>query len=232
MSAAARNNAGLCDSVCRTHGLQGDFGADAWSSSRRTPLLYPDAVTLRSDASAEEVLARIDRTGPGASVKDSFACLDLSRFGFTVLFEARWIYRPAELPVSPVPLEYSWEPVEDPDQLAIWSGAWSAANSASGVFQPQLLADESVTVLGGWNSGRLVAGAVMNRSESVVGISNLFYSDVPAADAWAGCVQTVSRLWPGRAIVGYEHDGDLTIAIRYGFSPIGAVRIWVDASDR
>jgi hypothetical protein len=43
---AARNNAGWCDAFCRTRGVVGHFGEDAWSSAERTPPLYPDAVTL------------------------------------------------------------------------------------------------------------------------------------------------------------------------------------------
>jgi len=35
-----------CDALCRTHGIAGQFGMDFWSSSRRTPPYYPDAVTL------------------------------------------------------------------------------------------------------------------------------------------------------------------------------------------
>ncbi len=44
--AAAHNNAELCDLVGRGHGVVGEFGADAWTCSRRTPPRYPDAVTL------------------------------------------------------------------------------------------------------------------------------------------------------------------------------------------
>ena len=87
---AAANNAALCDTVARTHGLHGVFAHDAWTSPARTPLLYPDAVTLGSEVSAGEVLARID-CAPGASIKDSFASLDLGAHGFDVLFDARWI---------------------------------------------------------------------------------------------------------------------------------------------
>lgn len=41
------------------------------------------------------LVARIDTAAAGASVKDSFAGLDLTEAGFEVLFEARWIHRPA-----------------------------------------------------------------------------------------------------------------------------------------
>ena len=98
---AARNNAELCDIVCRTHGVTGVFVTDAWTSARRTPPLYPDAVTLEPGVVARDLLTRID-TRPGCSVKDSFADLDLRAAGFTILFSAEWIYRPAP-PAAPDP---------------------------------------------------------------------------------------------------------------------------------
>ncbi|GGW27569.1 hypothetical protein [Streptomyces xantholiticus] len=86
---AARNNAEWCEAMCRAHGLPGTFGSRAWTNPRRTPPLYPDAGTLSEDATADDVLAAIDRAGGGGcSVKDSFGSLDLSGAGFDVLFEA------------------------------------------------------------------------------------------------------------------------------------------------
>ena len=52
---AAANNAAWCDAVCRSHGHAGTFTPPAWLSSHRTPELYPDAVTLAADATADVV---------------------------------------------------------------------------------------------------------------------------------------------------------------------------------
>jgi hypothetical protein len=91
---AARNNAELCDAVARSQGVAGTFADDAWTATRRTPPLHPDAVTLRPGVGARSLLARIDDSD-GASVKDSFHDLDLTRFGYRVLFGAEWIHRPS-----------------------------------------------------------------------------------------------------------------------------------------
>ncbi|MEV4125032.1 hypothetical protein [Nocardia sp. NPDC049707] len=224
--AAARNNARWCDVVCRSHGIVGVFDAAIWSSSRRTPPLYPDAVTVSPEATAHDILARIDYSAPGASIKDSFACLDLSAAGFHVLFEAQWIYRSADRP-APAATQQPWRPVEDKAELSNWTAAWSRNEQLSGLFQPELLVTESVSVLGSWRGDRLVAGAVVHRSESVIGVSNLFYSGIAAEDAWAECVSTVARLWPGRSVVGYERGEDLTAAVSHGFEPVGVVRVWI-----
>jgi hypothetical protein len=92
--AAVRENAHWCDLVCRFHGRPTAFTDGVWRAGRRSPEFYPDAVTLTPGIPAERVLAGLDLS-PGCSVKDSFADLDLAPYGFTVLFDAQWIHRPA-----------------------------------------------------------------------------------------------------------------------------------------
>ncbi|MEV6136432.1 hypothetical protein AB0L63_10290 [Nocardia sp. NPDC051990] len=183
-------------------------------------------MTLSPQASVQDILARIDCRTPGASIKDSFACLDLSDNGFRVLFDAQWIYRSADRP-PPAAVEPRWTPVTNMAELAVWATAWGRDGQVSGLFRPELLAEDSVSLLSRWDGVRLVAGAVVHRSESVLGVSNLFYSGIAATDAWAECLSTVARRWPGRAIVGYERGEDLDAAVGHGCNPVGPVRIWI-----
>ena len=53
---------------------------------------YPDAVTLARGTVIPELLSGVDAT-IGCSVKDSFAELDLTPYGFRTLFEADWVVR-------------------------------------------------------------------------------------------------------------------------------------------
>ncbi|MFE7772724.1 hypothetical protein ACFU5O_02255 [Streptomyces sp. NPDC057445] len=230
ITVSARNNAEWCDAMCRAHGNPGVFGERAWTSERRTPPLYPDAVTLAPDATAREVLEEIDREAPGCSVKDSFGRLDLSADGFDVLFEARWIYRPATLAAPAAPDDVVWRPVRTAGNLAAWAVAWSDGDEdLAGLFRPELLEDRATTVLAGTTDGgtRTVAGAVVSRSSSVVGISNLFGTDADLERAWAGCLATVTRFWPGTPVVGYEDGDSLTEAIRQGCVPGAPLRVWL-----
>src|SRR5262245_55209545 len=93
LTLAVRENAAWCDLVCRLHRFTPQGDARLWWSARRTPDLVPDAVTLVPDLSVLDVLGRITAS-PGASVKDSFAALDLADQDWTVLFDATWIARP------------------------------------------------------------------------------------------------------------------------------------------
>ncbi|TGB06280.1 hypothetical protein [Streptomyces sp. MZ04] len=234
--AAVRNNAEWCDAVCRAHAVPGEFGGEAWTSARRTPPLYPDAVTLTPDASPGDLVSRIDTGSPGCSVKDSFARLDLAPLGFWVLFEAQWIHRPADKAgavgkAGMSPSQYvSWGPLADADALPAWETAWADGEEGGGLFRAELLSDDTMFLAGASAAGEIVAGAVVSRSESVVGVSNLFArGDAPGGEesAWAGCLAEVARLWPGLPVVGYESGESLDAAVRAGFTPIGPLRVWL-----
>ncbi|MFD3725503.1 hypothetical protein [Streptomyces sp. NPDC058671] len=224
---AVRNNAAWCQAVCAAHGHPGTFGPRAWTSARRTPLYYPDAVTLTEDADATDVLTGIDRTTPGASVKDSYARLDLAAEGFRLLFEARWIHRPAGLPRPPAPA--GWHPVRTPEALAAWALAWSDGDAdEAALFRPGLLADPATTVVGGYAAdGRILGGAVLSDAAGVTGVSNLFTAgDTDPSYAWAGALAAAPG---GRPVVGYESGDDLAPALAAGFEETGPLRVWLDA---
>jgi hypothetical protein len=207
LAAAVRNNAEWCDAMCRAHGIAGEADDDAWVWPVRTPPYYPDAVTLRPSASAAALLARID-AGAGCSIKDSFATLHL--LGFEVILEASWVYRPAG-PARGA----EWDTVIE-SELPEWERAWG---EPLGLFVPALLAQ--ARFLAARSGGRIVAGAILNRSGDVVGISNVFGGD------WAGAVATAARLYPGLALVGYAAGDDLAAARREGFDVIGPLRVWM-----
>ena len=209
---AVRNNAEWCDLVCRAHGIVTRFDPDAWLALGRTPMFYPDAVTLMP--APGDLLARIDAT-PGYSVKDSFAALDLSGYGFEVLFEAEWVHRPpAAVEDSP-----EWTVVRTPERLR----QWGMAHGGGDVFRPELLDETAVAILARTDdAGTIVAGVIGNRSGSVVGLSNSFGLDA----GWTTAVRAVGARFPGLAMVGYESGPELAAAKAAGFVGIGPLRVW------
>ncbi|MFI0960526.1 hypothetical protein ACH4S8_03745 [Streptomyces sp. NPDC021080] len=226
--AAARNNAEWCAAMSRSHGVEGEFGEQAWAAPSRTPLYYPDAVTLVPGADPAALPTRIDTAAPGASVKDSFADLDLTEAGFRVLFDARWIHRPPKGPAGPPTL--AWTVAGDPDTLRDWALAWDDGDGHADLFRPELLGDPATFVLAGRSAdGRVTAGAVASRGDHVVGISNVFARDGGPDTAWPDVLNAVHSLFPSLPVVGYEHGDDLAAAMRHGFEPIGPLRIWTHA---
>ena len=243
--AAALNNAEWCAAMCRSHRQApdggGTFAAGLWSGDGRPPPLYPDVVTLAPRVTAAGVAARLG-TGPGpasASVKDSFAVLDLTGDGFVRLFDAQWIVRmPGTSPTAARPPGVRWDVVGTAEGLAGWADAWDGGEGLAGLFRPELLREPDVAVLAGrsLSDGRVVAGAVANRSggdsdsgAEVVGLSNVFSAVGDPYTAWAGALAAAERVWPlPLPVVGYEHPGDdLDAALAVGFHPIGPLTVWL-----
>jgi hypothetical protein len=219
--AAARNNAGWCDLVCRSHGIPTVTSRQVWRAFRRSPPLYPDAVTLRAGVTEPEVLDGVDRS-PGCSVKDSDATLDLAPAGFRVLFEAEWIHRPPT-PTSPDAGALAWVAVRTPDELR----SWAALHGAGSVLRPQLLDHPEVVVLAGVTDDGLVAGGIGVRHAGVVGLCNVFTVSADPDLVWAGLADAVSDRFPDLPLVGYEHGPDLTSARNAGFTSAGPLRVWL-----
>lgn len=221
--AAARNNAAWCDVVCRTHALDTRFDDDAWTSRTRTPIHYPDAVTLVRDPPVRELLDRID-VSAGCSIKDSFASLDLTTCGFRVLFEAEWIVRTPGA-ARPTSTRLRWEVVRDSGEFVVWEQAWRGDHGPAGVLLVDLLGHDWIAVLAGYADHDLVAGAVLNRTREVVGISNFFAAPGVASASWNGCVAFGSALFPDSTLVGYQSGG--ASERPPGWDSAGPLRVWL-----
>jgi hypothetical protein len=218
--AAVQNNACWCDIVCRSHGLPTVLSEQVWIAPEGSPPLYPDAVTLAPRLAADFVLRRID-TSPGCSVKDSFADLDLSPHGFTVLFDARWLFRG---PVSPrTRARLGWQLIISDDDLE----RWAVAAGLEGIIRPELLSDPTVRVLAVRDEQAVTTGAIINRTGATVGVSNVFTTAATPASAWRDLAAAVGDLFAGVPIVGYEHGNALAAAVESGFEPIAPLRVWL-----
>lgn len=225
VESAARNNAGWCDTICRLHGIVGEFGADAWTSATRTPTHYPDAVTLRRSVDPGSLLDGLDSSA-GCSVKDCFADLDLGSWGFDTLFEALWLVRhrdPGVPPRSPA----QWSPVRDQATLTSWELARGSGGAEGAAFPPGLLASPGLVVLAAIVDESIVGGAVLNRGAGVASLANLFAPGLDLADAFSGAAAAAGRLHPGIPLVGYETGEFLDGAERAGFEPFGSLTVWI-----
>jgi hypothetical protein len=215
---AVRENATWCDLVCRSQRLRPDADARMWWSDRRTPSLYPDAVTLDPTVSEFDVLGRI-HDASGASVKDSFAALDLAPDGYRVLFDAAWFARPPG--PAPAGVDDAFERIADKFTFGAWRHAWGGPDD---VLLPGLLRTSTVTIFGARTPDeRYDRGGILNRTSiggtPVVGLSNTFGSVVDVARAAAARA-------PDAWIVGYDDAGVVETLERDGFASCGPLRVW------
>jgi hypothetical protein len=221
---AALNNAEWCDAFCRTHGIAGRFDAAAWSSAERTPPFYPDAVTLVSGCSAESLVSRVDASR-GCSIKDSFADLDLSPSGFEVLFTAEWLCQDETRGRRP---SKGWLAVAGAEELERWEAAWGEAPLPRPFFRRELLADTRIKILARSDGRRLRAGAIANRSRSVIGLTNVFDVEGDLESVWSDGASAAQAVWGRMPVVGYDAGESLDAAHRAGFETIGSLAVWVN----
>jgi hypothetical protein len=71
------------------------------------------------------------------------------------------------------------------------------------------------------------AGAIVNRTGPVVGVSNVFTTTITADEAWAGIAPAVAAAFPSLPLVGYEQGDELQAALAAGFTQVGALRVWL-----
>ncbi len=230
---AALNNACWCDAVCRAHGKTGAFTPAAWSSTAAMPRYYPNLVTLDvpiGDAGPlEQVRALMEAGLPdGWAIKDSFACLDLDRLGFTTLFAADWIHRPPTQPLSGTVIPgVSWRRIDTPADLKRWESAWTAAPDSGmpSIFLPPLLAEPGLSFIAGERDGEIVAGCVAGKAAGVIGISNLFAPPAALDAHRRACIDAVARLAPGIALVSYDDAEACRSMAEIGFERVGPLRV-------
>jgi hypothetical protein len=95
------------------------------------------------------------------------------------------------------------------------------------MFRTEVLDHDAVTVLAARVGDDVVAGAVLNRSSSTVGISNFFARDSGGAASWSGCLALAATLFPESTFVGYESGPTLVAARSQGFDTVGPLRAWI-----
>jgi hypothetical protein len=194
-------------------------------------------VTLSGTEGIEEQLAYIRDLViaglPGEwAVKDRFCTLDLTASGFHVLFRAEWIYRNETLRRHTENIEgVVWSKLNDPADLIEWENAWAGPvgekDPPPRIFLPGLLEEDTVAIVAAHQDGKIVAGAVANRTDGVVGLSNFFAPTGDTRRFLAGCISCITGAFPDLPLVGYERDEDLVTFHSLGFEPVGPLRVWL-----
>lgn len=240
MESAAHNNAVWCDAVCSTHSGPGQFAPAYWLTRHGAPEYYPDLVTLTG---AQDTVQQLDalgtmmraRPGRSLSVKDSFGCLDIGALGFVPLFDAEWLLASKlDPPLSRAAESAHWLAIECDAGLTHWEQAWRSGMGGNEprTFRPKLLARPDIRFVYGLVDGRPVGGGVLNVTDNVIGLSNVFASAI-ATEAVLHGLASVAWAWcPGRPLVCYERGAELAAARHVGFNAIGQLRIWHRAGDQ
>ena len=231
---AAENNAQWCDSVCRAHGVPGEFRKFLWLNRSIVPRFYPNVITLGGSNSAQlqaidELIA--DHQMPAEwALKDSFAAYDLISREFGLLFEAEWIYLSDARPLMDAPRAHTWTKIRDEEGLAEWERVWASSQDAqpgARIFPCSLLENPAIVFVAGYREAQIVAGAIGNNHAGVVGWSNFFAAGgEDSLDCARSSLGAIAGDLPDLPIVGYEGGESLSVAKSVGFESIGPLRVW------
>ncbi|MFG1661448.1 hypothetical protein ACGFIY_33715 [Micromonospora chersina] len=191
-----------------------------WSTLDAPPPLHSDAVVVEPAVTADQVLTRLDGRAHGG-VKDSFARMDLSGEGLTLLFTATWFYRKGGQGRKRGE-STSWTAVTSPTELA----EWTRRHDTRDVLLPPLLQRAHFRIMAKYVDGQIAAGAVARLGSGTVDVSNVYVMPGHRLD-WAELAEAIGTYFPCRPLVGYERGAALRAALEGGFLPTGELRVWV-----
>lgn len=223
------NNHALYQAVFNRLGVSFNRNDSLWYSLERTPPLYSNLVTSSPEWRADDIFHEIDRRFAEEgwdewSIKDSFGVLDLTPYGFTKLFDARWIY----LEVSKFePVEEKtglrYEIVDSVEAFENWLLAWDADETLGRrIFDYELMWD--LLFIAGYRGDEIVSGCIINPSDGVRGISNFFAPEV-SIKYWSEMIEFIRDNVGSVDIVGYERN--LERLRELGFESPGNLSVWV-----
>lgn len=220
MRAAAASSLRWYEDIFALHHIPNAVQNGVWRSLAEPPRWHSAAKTIEPADVRAEALRAVE-SFEHCSIADTFASLDLADAGFSVLFEATWVHHP---PLNDVrgALPEGWSVIGSEEELEPWNKEQDTVD----VLLPSLLSHPRFRFLCEEADGRLLGGAVLhNAGRDIVGMSNEWV--VPGRqlnpEALLACA---GRLYPGRAVVGYERGHHLEAFLDAGFAGQGPKRVW------
>jgi hypothetical protein len=230
---AIRNNNGLYEAIFSGHNIKSHRTDSIWYSLEETPPLYSNLITISKDWKPDAIFRAIDLNYEEGkwdkwSLKDSFGVLDLSRHGFTRLFDAQWMYLEA---ANFIQIEggqkLRYEILNREDALPAWRSAWdSDERLGEEIFDTKLLADQRVHFVAGYKEEQIVSGCFLNKTDDVLGVSN-FFSPGEGIGYWSDMISFICGSIECLDIVGYERNDLVEKLQSLGFESIGNLTVWL-----
>jgi hypothetical protein len=223
------NNTAFYEAIFRPLGI-GHIKTDSiWYTLQQTPPLYSNLITLspgwRPDRLFHDINFGFISTGWDRwSIKDSFGVLDLTGHRFFKLFDAKWIYLDISkfTPSGSGGLKYKL--VKTAEGLDKWRLAWNADEQpgiGKSIFSDAMLDDPDVWFIAGYDGDSLLSGCLVNASDDVLGISNVF----GAENNWSDIISFIRDDIRSADLVGYEQEFEKWSGL--GFESPGNLSVWV-----
>ena len=183
------------------------------------------------------VLQDISRDGDVIGIKDSFSTLDLTLSGFSVLFEARWIWRDPEPTQKAIAQRaFRWTNIDSASGLERWEKEWHP-DRASGaptqsIYGSPLLRSPEVTFVAAYAGAALMGGAALTATEGTVGVACTFFRGANPQHMRQELISYITETHPGCPVLGYECGDELEAMKELGFRDVGPLRVWLGNAAR
>ena len=219
LTLTVRENAAWCDLVCRLHRFTPEGDGRLWWSARRTPDLFPDAVTLVPDVSVLDVLGRINDSV--RHVGQGLLC-DARPHGPGVDCALRRDVGHASTRAR----------ARTTGRVHVRRRAARSSRSRPGVVPGAARRGCCQPGCDACPESPCLAAKAMPGSPTVRSCTAQRSAALPSpasgtpSGAWADIADAVSHRHPEAWIVGYERGADLDAALAAGFTAIGPLRVW------
>ena len=212
---AIQNNMDWYQAQCHAHNIENVRTTSAWYSILPMPPLHSNLILTHAQdlPLIEEVGAHLSSEW---SIKDASGRLDLSPFGFDVLFNANWFARePADCD-APAGISR----VASDETFDQWVTAWGEDTE---VFRDNFWHQADVEF---YHDEHWQGGIAANVSHDAIGITNPWGTKASIND----CIQNIAHTHPTLPIVGYDHMPDIEAMTQLGFRSTAPLAIWIKKS--
>ena len=212
VQSAIQNNIDWYQAQCTAHEIANVRTESTWYSTQNMPPLYSNLIlTHEQDA---ELIPKIDKNlATGWSIKDATGNLDLTAYGFDVLFEAHWFVR--EPSDCEAPNDVSR--IASDAAFSKWVMAW---NEAPEVFRAHFWRYPDVSF---YHDLDWQGGIAANVSQDAVGIINPWGNEASINK----CIQAIAHQHPTLPIVGYDHMPEISAMSQLGFRSTAPLKVWL-----
>lgn len=230
---AIQNNNDLYEIVFKPHRINSHRTNSLWYCLEKTPPLYSNLVSVSADWTPDKIFKTVELNFEREkwerwSIKDSFARLNLKKYGFKKLFDAQWIYlEAANFKPSVGEKKLRYKIADNEKLLSAWRLAWdSDERLGKEIFRLELLDDPNAYFIAGFDDEKIMSGCFINRTDNVLGISNFFALN-DNATYWAEMISFVFDSIERADIVGYERRNTVEKLRQLGFEAVGELIVWL-----
>lgn len=230
---ASNNNLALYQAVFASHNKTLEHNENIYFLPVKTPPLYSNLATRSEDWQPDEIFQQIDELAKEEnwddwSIKDSFQCLDLVKFGFEKLFDAQWIYLGSDDFYNANTSDHiDFKIVESEADLQLWIEVWGeGVELGNQIYNKALVENPDVVFVVGYVDEEPQHVALLNKSEDVIGVSNFFVPEKTEA-AWSSLVGFIQTKFGSIDIVGYEDAETVSKIKSIGFETVGDLTVWL-----